>query len=552
MTAILILAIVLPLLLGTAFLLGRHMRDRQPIGLGLSPVTRQHVELYQGGQLSRPAIEAAKRRFRFWLNRGEEQRIEAALRPGTQYVIRVRALAEIGTEDACRILERQLQSRSGQRRRQDLRRRVIAGGNLGDELLEQAWYCIDLAHHLRGLGRTESLPLVLGCFSEGDGEDFPLVHYFAAEAVCFPGFAGHVKEIETPTGRAALRALRFALAGLRFGVPLQIVAEARLGELLETAWDEQLVAPRRGARCPDPLLVRLFAEVRRQLRRADQARLLLDRDPLEQEAYDLQLSPLQALGPAIEEFLKEAGPALTRALAEGEAHRLDLLLALDDLRCDAAEAVLPLLKRGQLTDGRELEAAVGGLCWSRAPAVGPFLREWTLASLALDRRGLKRKRPAPPRRPSVPGLFPYRALLFTLRRHPSPETEQFLLTAAHDWDPTYRAVAIGSLGWWEPWSRTEVLLQMHEARLDPCPDVRHAARASLARLGERQALQWFRQALSSRNPERVHEAILAVAVENLTLLWPDLDRFADSEDSDVAFSAFEALEQMREELEWQT
>ena len=30
--------------------------------------------------------------------------------------------------------------------------------------------------------------------------------------------------------------------------------------------------------------------------------------------------------------------------------------------------------------------------------------------------------------------------------------------AARDWDPTYRAAAVASLGWWEPLSRSEVLL----------------------------------------------------------------------------------------------
>jgi hypothetical protein len=35
----------------------------------------------------------------------------------------------------------------------------------------------------------------------------------------------------------------------------------------------------------------------------------------------------------------------------------------------------------------------------------------------------------------------------------------------------------------------------------------------------------------------------------LTLLWPDLDRLADAEDSDVAHQAREALERMGEELE---
>ena len=97
----------------------------------LSPVTRQHIELFQGGQLNEAAVEAAKGRFRDLLERGEVAAVEASLRPGMHFVFQVRALAEIGTDDAGRILERQLQRR------------------LTDDQLEQSWYWIDLASGLR-------------------------------------------------------------------------------------------------------------------------------------------------------------------------------------------------------------------------------------------------------------------------------------------------------------------------------------------------------------------------------------------------------------------
>ena len=70
----------------------------------------------------------------------------------------------------------------------------------------------------------------------------------------------------------------------------------------------------------------------------------------------------------------------------------------------------------------------------------------------------------------------------------------------------------------------------------------------MARLGERQALQWFRQALNGDDSHRVHEAIHVVAAEGVFLLWPDLDRLADSSEPDVAYHAREALEQLNEEL----
>ena len=92
-------------------------------------------------------------------------------------------------------------------------------------------------------------------------------------------------------------------------------------------------------------------------------------------------------------------------------------------------------------------------------------------------------------------------------------------------------------------------LALHDAARDPSPEVKQAARSALARLGERHALQWFRQMLASEDPQRVHEAIHAIAAEGLTLLWPDLDRLADAPDADVSQHARESLERLCEDLE---
>jgi hypothetical protein len=172
-----------------------------------------------------------------------------------------------------------------------------------------------------------------------------------------------------------------------------------------------------------------------------------------------------------------------------------------------------------------------------------------LERVAMVRRAQSRRRAAPPRRPSVPAEVPYRAVLRALRGHQSAQVEPFLLLAARDWDPTIRAAAVSSLGWWEPLRRADVLLTLQDSRRDPSPEVRHTARAALARLGERQALQWFRQTLTSEDPHRVHETIQTIAFEGLTLLWPDLDRLADAEDADVAHHAREALERLCEDME---
>ncbi|HMP61330.1 MAG TPA: hypothetical protein PKD86_18465, partial [Gemmatales bacterium] len=131
-TVLVCLAVLLPVFVGSAMMLGRLLR-RSSEGDLLSPVARQHFELMQGAHLNEADVAAAKRRFNQLLARGEIDRVESSLRPGTQFAIKVRALAEIGTDEAGEILEKQL-------------RRQIAR-----DPLEQSWYWIDLANSLRML-----------------------------------------------------------------------------------------------------------------------------------------------------------------------------------------------------------------------------------------------------------------------------------------------------------------------------------------------------------------------------------------------------------------
>lgn len=518
MANVAILTLVL-LLMGGAFLLGRHLRRRHEYADDLSPVTRQHIDLFQGGQLNETAVETAKNRIRRLLERGDMDAVEAGLRPGMHYVIQVRALAEIGTDAAGRILERQLQRR------------------LTDDQIEQSWYWIDLANGLRSLNRQESLPHLLRC-AEAAG-DIPLSQFFAAETVCFLGFTGYLRQVEHPLGLAALRVLHRALEGLRSGVPPVIVPEARLGEMIEQLWDHR---PEK----VQPVVVRVFVETLRLVRRAPHAEAILAEETGDHEAFQWQLSRLAALEPVLEDYLREAAPLLCQALTAAPwSEHLDYLSALDDLRQEAATALVPLLARPGYPHA---EQAVRVLTWSKDPRVGPWLRDWAVRHVPVARRAMQRRRANPPRRRSISRDIPYAAILGALRGHPSPETETFLLLAARDWDPTIRATAIGSLGWWEPLQAAEVKLGLQEARWEVNGDVRAAARAALARLGERRSLQWYRQAMTSEDPQRVHEAVQTVASEGLTLLWPDLDRLADADDPDIAFHAREVLERLCEEL----
>lgn len=514
-----IMALMMAMLIAAVFILLCRLHRRQYYGDELSAVTRQHIELFQGGQLSEEVVETTKSRLRGMLERGEVEAVEAGLRPGMQFVVQVRALAEIGTDDAGRILERQLQRR------------------LTEDQIEQSWYWIDLASSLRSLNREQSLPHLLRCADSAG--DIPLGHFFAAETVCFLGFGGYLRQPDTALGQAALRVLHRVLEGLRCGVQPHIVAEARLGEAVENLWDHR----------PDkinPLVVRVFGEALRFLRRAPHAEAILNEESSEHEAFSWQISRMTALEAALGDYLEEAPQALCALLpaAQGIEQR-DILQALADLRADAAPSILPLLLEPQFSH-REL--AVEVLTWSKDERVPLCLRDWVVRAVPVVRRAQKRRRALPPLRRSVPASVPYQAILRALRGHPCRESETFLLLAARDWDPTFRAAAVGSLGWWEPQNRAEVLMTLQQARHDPNPEVRQSARAALGRLGERQSLQWFRQALTCEDPQRVHEAVQVIANEGLTLLWPDLDSLADSEDADIAYHAREALERLCENL----
>src|SRR4051812_28551690 len=81
MHAVMFLFVLLLLLVPALFLLARRHRQ-QYLRDELSPIPRQHIDLFQGGQLSESAVESAKARFRDLLERGEVEAVEASLRAG--------------------------------------------------------------------------------------------------------------------------------------------------------------------------------------------------------------------------------------------------------------------------------------------------------------------------------------------------------------------------------------------------------------------------------------------------------------------------------------
>ena len=195
--------------------------------------------------------------------------VEASLRAGMQYVVQVRALAELGTDDAGRILERQLQRR------------------LTDDQIEQSWYWIDLANGLRSLNRAQSLPHLLRC-AEAAG-DIPLGPLLRRRDDLLPRLhrlsapARHAAGPGRPAGAAS------RLEGLRCGVQPSVVAEARIGEMVESLWDNREPEV-------DPLAVRVFLEALRLLRRAPHAETMLSGEGSDQEAFSWQMSRVGGAG----------------------------------------------------------------------------------------------------------------------------------------------------------------------------------------------------------------------------------------------------------------
>src|SRR5437660_6953635 len=238
-----ILGVVVPLL-GGAFWLGRSLPRAAAQRSLLSPVTQQHLHLFQGGRLSEAAVETAKARLGILLARGEVEQAEASLRPGLAFAVQVQALAELGSPHAAPILRKQLHRR------------------LSDDPVEQSWYWIDLAHGLRRLNREESLPDLLRC--PASGADVPLGQFYAAETAACAGFADYLRRPAAPLGRAAVRVLYQTLRGLRYGIQPQVLGDARLGEAVAQLWR---CRPSR----TDPLVVRVLIEAMRQLQRGDHA-----------------------------------------------------------------------------------------------------------------------------------------------------------------------------------------------------------------------------------------------------------------------------------------
>src|SRR4051794_39879994 len=91
-------ALLVPASIVLALVARQSLRRLRNGPAALSPVSRQHFALLQGGRIDEAAVAAARRPLQRLLQHGEDEMVEASLRPGTRYVFQVRALADIGTE----------------------------------------------------------------------------------------------------------------------------------------------------------------------------------------------------------------------------------------------------------------------------------------------------------------------------------------------------------------------------------------------------------------------------------------------------------------------
>src|SRR5207248_6590402 len=105
----------------------------------------------------------------------------------------------------------------------------------------------------------------------------------------------------------------------------QVVVMARLGEAVETVWD-------RRHDDTDPLMVRVFVEAMRLLRRAEHAERSFT-DESERDTFRAEMGLLRELAEPMAEYLDDMRVALLGSLGAAPRERqADWLRALTDLR----------------------------------------------------------------------------------------------------------------------------------------------------------------------------------------------------------------------------
>jgi hypothetical protein len=478
------------------WLLPRRVMPRATV----AAVDRQHRHLQAGGLLGETVCEKTKTRFRELLATGQVEQVERELHAGLDFAVQVRALTDLGTTDAARVLEGQLTR------------------PLSADPIEQAWYWVDVAAGLRRLNRASALPAVLQCADTAAG--LPPGAMLAAEAIAFPNFSTVLKQPASVVGRMALRALVATSRAARDGLlDVAGLVRAGLGDILADA-------AARADSAADPWLAMVVIETERVFRRLGHWSRVLPADA--RGLAERQALRLWATGDHRVAWLnRTADRLLDRFITASGEEQGAILKCLYEIRTDATR-LFP-----HLPDRRSVWwiDAIRVLRWSKSPVVGPVL-----ASQAhrFSRKARNHGRTA--------------VILTALRGHACYESERALLRAASATNPALRHAAVGSLGWWPPYDPDRVVRALRVARTDPDAEIRSAAVSALARLGERAALSEVVAGLHSEEPAIRIETAARIAAEELTWLWPDLETAATANDADTALAASEALERLRERL----
>lgn len=473
-----------------------------------SAVTSQHLHLFQGGTLAESTIANIRDEFCEKLDCGDTASIESSMQPGLEFVVRVRALSEIGSEEAARLLERQLQ--------RDHTR----------DPLEQSWYRIDVAHALRQMNHPGSLSALLEqlptlCHS-------PLKGLYAAELVCFPGFDDLLEHPESRAGRLALRAVSQTLVAVRSGIiSPQLYHDARLGDLIAKT---VLLSSER----TDPFVAGVFLEILRHCRRIAALRQSTASSDGGYETGS-QFDALEEAEPIVREYLHGIADDLTNLWSgAGPEVRIETVRIFDELRI----APPRILADPAFFDSTD-PTTIGLLRWSATAGSAATLHKLAHAE-AIARlipgfvsRGHTEKRVS---------------ALHSLRGHPSPRTEAMLCrTVRTDGDPCVRIAAVRSLGWWEPLDRESVRDCLRMGLSDNDVRMRQGARFALARLGNISALNILRIMLEQEPPDRLHLLLEELAEEGIVILWPEVAEMMHRRDSGIASHARETLARMSED-----
>lgn len=488
----------------------RGDKERQQI-TGLSPVSRQHLEIYQGQDLPSWLMEKTKVKIKNYLDRGMHSHVEGLLRPGLDYVVVVKALLEIGTPQSFDILQKSF------------------GKTHSKDPMEDLWYAIDITNALRQVNRDEILPEIVTYLCKHRG--LAIAPLFAAEVISFDSFPELLKSPIPEERNFAVIALSLAMDGLQSGISLEVFAESKIGSLYELIWENRIQY-----NCA--VLVVLFQNGIRFLRRYHGMNEILERELQSPDDFRWQIMRLDSLEQSLKFYLLNARASLFQLLENSSwSEHVEVFRALYSLKC---------------------APPVSAWDWLADPGYPHKSFVWELFAFEKVNKGaaLVTTYKSAFRFKNFSWLYANAnakkiekiALAKCLRFHPGADTEGCLLELANSGDTAVAQEALTSLGWWEPVNRSEVLKTLHRMQKEPKTEINLAATAALARLGERKSLQSIAKNLMSEDPLTIHQAIHTISTQGISLLWPDLDQLADSSDADVAIHAREAIAHLSEQM----